>query len=643
MFKSVRVRIGAIYLGFLLLVAGSVVATLLAIRAQRADALVINLAGRQRMLSQRIAKAAMSLGRDPDGASRKELEQSAAQFDEALRALVFGGPVLSDEATVTLPAATDPMARGHLQVVARHWDQLSPIVALALEADASASAREGAVVEIAALTSLVLEEMEQAVRAFESAAQTKLGLLRAIQILFLGSALILLVGGFVAARLTIIEPLSVLQQAAQRMSGSDLSTPIRAKPLSAMEVEVLSQSLDSMRRQLSASRGDLERSAAVLDRRVRERTQQLTALFDLSTEIFTKREMDEVLESLVRRTRDLAGGEVAVLCLLDPSKETLRVAAVSGPPAALSSRRELLVSELVPDAGSHSADGAALHSGASCALLKPRYRQSHLGVPIRVGNRDLGMLCVGSSEPDRFQEEQARVLTLLAQAGAVALENARWHEQAGREAVLAERERLLGEIHDGLAQTLSYIDLRLGIVQSLVQGHDLPEVPEHLTLMRQTVEQASREVRRLLAGLESEGGPTRPLEELLEQEAAHFTSEQLVDTEFESWIRAPVQEPPAVTEQVVRIVGEALNNVRKHAPGSRAWLSLSEANNLIRVTVRDEGAGFEPEGPLPTGRHFGLKIMRARATRIGAELSVESAPGEGTSVTLSWPRSANGS
>ena len=642
MFRSVRAKLGVIFLGFLLLVAGSVAATLVGLQAQRADALVINLAGRQRMLSQMIAKATLGVARDPAAGHQKELFQAVTLFDQTLQALAAGGSAYYDESTVTLPAAKGDVLRDQLEVVAVAWEHLKKGAEFVGSADPSAPAFGGAVDGVTSWASVVLQETDKAVQLFEQAAQQKLAHIRTIQTLFFVSAIGLLIGGFLVTQRSIVEPLYALQQSASGIAGGDLQTPIQTPTSASGEVGALVGSLEQMRRELATSRQKLEVWAAELDGRVRERTQQLTALFDLSIEISAEPEIGQVLESVVQKTRELAGGEVAVLCLLDAPEEILRVAAVSGPRDALSARREIRIGDLAPGDKPCGAEGAAIHEGADCALLRPGFRHSHLGVPVKIGDRILGMLCVGHREESHFQEEQTQMLTLLAQAGAVALENARWHERAGREAVLAERERLLGEIHDGLAQTLSYLDLRLGLIQSLVKDKDLAEVPEHLTLTRRTVEQAGQEVRRLLAGLESEGPSSQALEDLLRQEATHWAADKSMDIEFRSDIQQSIQERRAISEQVVRIVHEALTNARKHAPESRAILSLSEQDGEILVSVRDEGAGFRVDGPLPEGHHFGLKVMRARAERIGALLSIESAPGQGTAVILRWPRPGNG-
>jgi two-component system nitrate/nitrite sensor histidine kinase NarX len=435
---------------------------------------------------------------------------------------------------------------------------------------------------------------------------------------------------------TIVNPVSALEAATRRIAGGDLESPVEVVPTASGEVRALAQSFEGMRHELAVSRLELEHWAAELETRVERRTEQLAALFEVSSEISSKLEIQRVLDLVVEKTRHLAGGEVAVLCLLDPSGEELTVAAVSGSAEAFVARPQAAIRGPALRVV-HAREAVILHEGCDCPLLQPQFRHSHLAVPLCIGDRALGMLCVGHREESRFGEEETRLLTLLANAGAIALENARLYEQAEQAAALAERERIVAEIHDGLAQTLGFLGLRLGVVEGLIEDEDLSGVPEHLTLMQRTVEQTNHEVRRMMAGLQVGTQTHRTLGELLRQTVERFIEERGMEIELRVETGQPIPEPPQVREQVVRIVREALTNVHKHARPSRATVTLERHGGQAVVCVQDDGPGFDVNSPTSGQHHFGLKVMKTRAERIGGELSVESAPGQGTTVTLRWP------
>ncbi len=633
MLASIRAKLGVIFLGFLLLVTGSVIATFVTVRAQAADALVINLAGRQRMLTQAMSKAALGVagGRAPEYG--EELRDAAALFDHTLAALLDGGGVPYGNRTVVLPGTTDSTIRDQLEVVKALWVRLRGLVDVVQVSESQSAAFAEAIVDLESLAPAMLEETDQAVQLYEAAAQAKLDRLRRIQISFFVSAVALVGTGYVLTQRTVVDPLADLERSAKRIAGGDLASPVQITSKSNVEVRTLGESLDSMRQRLAASRKELESWAADLESRVAHRTAELAALFELSNELSGTLEIARVLQLVTDKTRDLAGGEVAVLCLVDPTGGGMTVSAVSGSRAALVGHPQALAKELEDSL----AEADILHQANECVLLDSAFRHSHLVVPLRIADRVLGWLCVGHRDENRFGEEQSRLLALLANAGAVALENARSYEQAEQTATLAERERLLAEIHDGLAQTLSFMDLRLDVIRGLLEDQELSSIPERLELMQRTVRQASQEARRLMADLQASAAAPRSLDETLAEVVEAFATERGMEVQIRIETGEPIWEPHQVGEQVTRIVIEALTNVWKHARSSEATFTLRRDGDQAVACVRDEGPGFDASMPVGRGQHFGLKVMRVRAEQIGGELHLESTPGQGTVVTLRWP------
>lgn len=250
-----------------------------------------------------------------------------------------------------------------------------------------------------------------------------------------------------------------------------------------------------MRQELAASRLELRRWADELGTRVEHRTQELVALFEVSAEITSQLDIQQILASIVDKARQLAEGEVAALCLLDPAGEGLTATVTSGPPEAFTARSPAGV----PDFDMiRAVEAVTQHEACDCRFLRPWFRRSHLAVPLRAGDQVLGVLCVGHRGKGRFGKEERRLLSLLANAGAIALENARLYQQVEQEAALAERERIVAEMHDGLAQTLSFLNFRSGAVEGLIEDEKIARVSEQLTLIRRTVERTGDQIRRLM-------------------------------------------------------------------------------------------------------------------------------------------------
>jgi two-component system nitrate/nitrite sensor histidine kinase NarX len=631
---SIRAKLGAIFAGFLLVGAGSISVTFLSARAQRADALIINLAGRQRMLTQAMTKAAMGVTGAYSADYETELQEAARTFDSTLQALRDGGTLVYGGRAVTLPPTTDPETRTQLEEVVALWGQFREDVETLRTADPDSAAFVQAMREIEATSPVILQEMDEVVQLYEAAAERKVALLYAIQGVFLVSALALLVVGYILIQRSVVNPVTALEAASRRIADGDLETPVEPDPAAAGELGTLARSFETMRQELGASQLALRRWADELETRVEHRTRELVALFEVTSEIVSQLDIQEILASIVDKARQLAGGEASALCLLGQSRGALSAAVTSGPAEAFSADASAGVESF--DVAS-AVEAVTEHEACDCQLLRRRFRRSHLAVPLRTRGRVLGVLCVGHQEEDRFGEEDRRLLTLLANAGAIALDNAYLYEQAEQTAALEERERIVAEIHDGLAQTLSFLNLRLGAVEGLIEDEQISQVPEQLTLIRRSVERSGNELRRLMKDLQSDATASRTLEGQLRRAVKRFVDEWGMAVELRVETEQGIREPPETHEQVTRVVEEALTNVHKHAPSSSVTVTLEQRDGDAVVHIQDDGAGFDVETAAGEEGHFGLKVMAARAERIGGTLDVRSTPGRGTRVTLRWP------
>lgn len=635
--RSLRAQLGAVFLGFLLLVSGSVAATFLGIRAEADDALVINLAGRQRMLVQQITKEALLIEKgEPRVAA---LEEAIHDFDITAEALIHGGrvPFLPDRA-VDLPATRDPAILPALQQVLRDWSTLRESLSVIMAEAPGSSAFDAALRSVEAAAPGLVGQTDEAVRLFEAASAQKVARLQFIQAAFFASALALLGAGAITTQRLVVGPLLELARVADRIGHGDLSTPVRVH--GSQETRALSQSLESMRAQLLASQEALRAWAGVLEARVAQRTRELVALYEVSREISSHLDIHTVLRSVTDKARQLLNGDIAALCLLDPTGLALTLQSVSGPDGGISTTR---VAAQMPPAEEVLARDHALTCGVegcpgACTILAPDFQVSHIAAPLRVGERVIGALCVGSRTPGVFPEESARLLTKLANSVAIALENARLYAQAERVAMLEERQRIAADMHDGLAQTLSGLNLTAEQAAELVAGGRNGEAIGVLGRLREVTGQASLDVRRAIASLQD--GP--PLGRAFHARLVEMVEELGVNggpaIDLAPPVELPADLPPDESEQLLRVIREALLNACHHASAMHISIRWEARNGRAAVTVEDDGQGFDPRAPLPDGgSHFGLSIMRARAARLGGQLAIDSAPGQGTRVTLTWP------
>lgn len=665
--STIQGRLGILFLAFFLLVAISVGATFWGIESQRQGARVINLAGRQRMLVQQMARLALEIEKEGRADHRQDLQTAATTFEQTLTALREGAAAPdSPGQIVPIPPTRDERLLAQFDQVDRMWAEFSQPLQVILLADPGEAQFHSAVSSLQQASADLVGQADAVVRSYEAAARQKMVRLHWVQVGFFAGALALLGMGAWWTRRSVIAPLRDLGIAARRIGEGDLHTPVQVK--GSGEVEILANTFETARQQLLESRSELLALTDTLEARVTQRTHELEALYQVSRDISSRLDIQHVLGSVVERARLLLGAEVAYLCLLDEDGKALNLQAASGPPEAVmrstTSPSALLVGQVL-------ASECALPCGidgcwGTCSMVIPTFQASHLAAPLRTADRLLGALCVGSSQQQAFSKEAEGLLTRLASSAAVALENARLYTQAERLATLEERQRLAAEMHDGLAQTLNYIRLMAELVRLQIEAGQLDRAQDNLGRIQAASNQSESEVRQSIASLQETFPPYYTLQEQLASLAASLAAQLSSDEGTITWettVNVPLVLSNNETEQVLRVAREALLNACQHARAEHITLRLEQLAGHLCLTVEDDGTGFDLDrlsaanisangGANHQGdggddgrtdsrgdnrRHFGVKIMRARAARIGGELEISSVPGQGTRLTLTWP------
>jgi two-component system nitrate/nitrite sensor histidine kinase NarX len=261
-----------------------------------------------------------------------------------------------------------------------------------------------------------------------------------------------------------------------------------------------------------------------------------------------------------------------------------------------------------------------------------------LALPMRLPEgATVGMLLVERAAGLPFHPRQEAILTTVAAQAALLVENERMLRSLEYRVIIQERTRLAREIHDGLAQTLAFLKLQAGQMQNYLAQGDLSRLSQVLNDNYQVLAEAYLDTRQAIDNLRLT--PRDGLVASLEQVAADFepvlgiTIERSFQPVPPAWTQ---QLTPEVQAQLLRIVQEALNNVRKHARANRVWLHLHEWQEELRIEVGDDGLGFDA-GDVPEVSHHGLRGMRERAEIIGADFQIVSQVRQGTVVRLALP------
>jgi signal transduction histidine kinase len=270
-----------------------------------------------------------------------------------------------------------------------------------------------------------------------------------------------------------------------------------------------------------------------------------------------------------------------------------------------------------------------------CPLHKCEIQQA-LIVPLLLDNNCIGALWVTRhlSEPT-FQSSDLDNLEHLADQAVIALEHALMAGRLQSLAVVEERGRIAREMHDSLAQILGYVSLQTQTIEALVKQGELDAVLGELKQSRQMIKAAQADVRESILSLRTTLSGEIGLIAALEQYVSEFGVQTGIETAFVHHADHDLLLSPLAEAQLVRIVQEALTNVRKHAQATEVRVNLTLTSDEMRISIRDNGVGFEQRA-VERG-HFGLQTMRERAESVQGTLQVTSKPGDGTHVEVSLP------
>lgn len=634
---SIQGRLGAIIFSSLLLLMIFVGLTNWGLENQDQDAHTINLAGRQRMLAQQMSSLMIRV--EPGGGTYDSaaLSQAADTYAHTLSVLQNGGTITDYSGQViTLSPPSDPLVEAELKALNDDWTEFKPLVESVIQNGPAPSGSVEAA-RIQQYTHLLTDQADRVAKSYEQYSKIKLSYLITIQFAFLGIGLVLLGIGWWMANHSIVLPLRKLEESAARIGGGDLKTEVPAVGLD--ETKVLAAAMDSMREQLSRSRQELENWACELEDRVKMRTRELEALSEVGLEISSHLDLKAVLQSVTEKAQSLLGSEVASLCLLDCDGAVLQLQSIKGPKDAVLQRVSPVTGSGAAAILTHKHAHACSPESCSnfCAILHPDYRISHMAAPLRSGDRVIGTICVGSTKPDAFGPEAVVILTQLGNAAANALENTRLYEQAEHAAMLEERQRLASDMHDGLLQTLSFQQWMVRLTKDQLTNNAVDQAFVTLGQIERANSQADSEIRQAIASLQEELPQHSTLQKQLE-ELVRSASDSKVPILFNDRVLFPLVLSHQSSDQVMRVVREAVMNAQHYSHAEEIVVHLEYDEGNLSIEIEDNGVGFSPILDPDDGRpHFGLKIMRARAARLNGHLEVQSTPGRGTLVKLTWP------
>ncbi len=439
---------------------------------------------------------------------------------------------------------------------------------------------------------------------------------------------------YVLVRRMIVAPVSQLKMVATAVGQGDYTA--RCHLRTGDELEMLGQTLNRMVASLKTSRDTLQA-------RIEQRTRELAALSDVALTISRAGALEDVLNEALETVLQITGADGGVIHLAE-EQGGVRPATWRGLPVqvvncveslqpgesfvgrVIQTGEPLYVPDLADDAWTK------VCPGHTCPAAAAGYR-ALVVIPLRSRNRTLGTMTLLRQVPEGFSPEILQLLVCIGHQLGVAVENARFQERAAQVAILEERGRIARELHDSLAQTLGWLNLKAEMLADSLEHGEMEKAQAETAAIRRVVREAGYDVRESIDGLR-----TRPAEGLVPTAAAwvsEFGRRSGLLTEFRA-TDGEVRLPPVVESEALRILQEALTNVRKHAQARQVRVSLQVSAVRAELVVEDDGQGFVYNAA-HDAEHFGLRIMRERAEGLGGTFNVETAPGRGTRVTARLP------
>jgi PAS domain S-box-containing protein len=271
------------------------------------------------------------------------------------------------------------------------------------------------------------------------------------------------------------------------------------------------------------------------------------------------------------------------------------------------------------------------------AQVERNWWQSYLGTPIYLQEKIIGFINLYTTAAAFYSEGDAEWLEAFAEQAAIAIQNARLHEQSRELATIEERQRLARELHDSVTQALFTSTVMAD--SALRQWNLNPEKAN--SLLKQVLQlttAALAEMRVLLLELRPQTLVQVSFEQLIQQLTASLKGRKQIDFEFD--IDPIPALPSEVKISLYRIFQEILNNIVKHSSATYAMIEVKILDHTLLLSVRDNGEGFDLHGVAPNS--LGLGIMQERANIIRATLNIKSNIGEGTQITVTWPYEERG-
>ena len=597
--RSLRVRLGLILLAMTVLALFSMGASIYIAETAQDDAAAINKAGSLRMQSYRIA--ALLQGEAPV----TEVSVAREEFDAILNA-----PAL----TKTTEAAGAAPGR-HYREVRQTWeDTLAPDLQLVIDDEGDV----GGALYLDEVHNFVTA-VDTMVAALQRQAEQRIQWLRLSQAAAVVLALTLALTAVYLIHSGITRPLAELMGMAERVRQGDFTG--RVQHTRRDEIGLLGRSFNTMAANLETLHAGLERQVEIKTRELRRSNEALQLLYDAARTLTPGQLNEETVRPILQHLSRVTDIRLITACIADPDESSARhtISSVAGYEPAFCR---------APDC-SHCLDGnvARIRGGIGDGLAT---------IPLEHRSEQYGVMLLEFTSGTVPEQWKFRLADAVAEKIAVAIGLAREARRQRRLALLEERSVIARELHDSLAQSLSYLKIQVARLDAGLRDQATSATTTSaVTELREGLNTAYGHLRELLTTFRlkmNEPGLAAALHAAAEEyrrrsEGTDIRIERL-DTGLNLDSNAKIH--------VLHIAREALANVVNHARAAHAWVHLcGSEDGWVTLSVDDDGIGIADRQERP--HHYGIRIMTERANSLGGTLNVSRREPKGTHLEVRFP------
>lgn len=376
-----------------------------------------------------------------------------------------------------------------------------------------------------------------------------------------------------------------------------------------------------------------------------QKTQSLSILYDVAASINISSSLEDLLKRFLKTLTEVLHANAGAVRLLNKDGKMELVASI-GFDDDLIQKEKLLPAESCVCGNIKNCDSMIYQESVLPCEQKVHHQffGKDLGlivVPLQYQSQTLGVYNLFVHKDiyeNKNNDDYRELFTSIGRHLGMAIAKARVDEESTKLSIIQERNRLAYELHDSLAQTLTSIRYQVRVLDEILHQDDEATTWQQMERIENTVDEANTELRSLIHHFQA---PIRKqaLIPAVQDIVKRFRTESDIHIFFQHTTSEPINLSDKYHLEVIRIIQEALNNIRKHSEANVARIMISlRDRNFLNILIEDDGIGLQhsTEQAKP-GEQIGLNSMKERASRLKADFILDSEPGEGTRIILEFP------